>query len=54
MSRIIKDMKAVDTSAGSTIIVLDSEVEDDFLKTVTIDHDDPSNALHVIKKYIST
>ena len=47
-------MKAIDTSAGSTIVVEDLEVEDDFLEIVTIDHDDPSSALHVIKKDTST
>ena len=52
-SQIIKDMKAVDMSAGSTTIMEDMEVEDDFLEIVTIDHDDPSNALHDTKKDIA-
>ena len=43
-------MKEVDTSAGSTIVMWDLEVEDDFLEIVTTDHDDPSSSLHVIKK----
>ena len=51
MSQIIKDMKAADMSAGSTTVMEDLEVEDDFLEIATIDHDDPSSALHVIKKY---
>ena len=53
MSQIIKDMKAVDMSAGSTTIVEDMEVEDDFLKITTIDHNDPSSALHATKKAIA-
>ena len=43
-------MKVIDTSSGLTIVVEDLEVEDDFLEIVTIDHDNPSSALHVIKK----
>ena len=52
-SQIIKDMKAVDMSADSTPVVEDMEVEDNFLEIVTIDHDDPSSALHAIKKAIA-
>ena len=52
-NQIIKDMKAIDTSAGSTIIVVDLEVEDDFLEIMTIDHDDPFSDLHATKKDIS-
>ena len=54
MNQIIKDMKFVDMSVGSTTIVEDLEVEDDFLEIATIDHEDPSNALHVIKKDTTT
>ena len=54
MNRIIKYMKAIDMSAGSTIVVENLEVEDNFLEIVTIDHDNPSNALHVIKKDTAT
>ena len=54
MNRIIKDMKVIDTSVGSTIVVENLEVEDDFFEIVTIDHNNPSNALHVIKKDTTT
>ena len=54
MSRLIKDMKAIDMSVGSTIVMEVLEVEDDFLEIVTIDHEDPSSALHVIKKDTAT
>ena len=54
MSQIIKDMKVIDTSIGSTIVVEDLEVENDFLEIVTIDHDNPSSDLHVIKKDTAT
>ena len=47
-------MNAVDKSNGSTIVVEDLEVEDDFLEIVTTDHDDPSSALHVINKETTT
>ena len=50
----IKDMKSVDTSVGSTTIVEDMEVEDDFLEIATIDHVGPSNALHATKKATTT
>ena len=50
MNQIIKDMKAVDMSTSSKTVVEDLEVENDFLKIVTIDHDGPSNTLHVINK----
>ena len=53
MSQITKDMKAVDMSAGSTTIMEDMEVEDDFLEIATIDHDGPSSALHATKKAIA-
>ena len=52
MSQIIKDMKAIDTSASLTTVMKDMEVEDDFLEIATIDHVDPSNALHNTKKSI--
>ena len=52
--QIIKDMKAVDMSVGSTTVVQGLEVEDNFLEIVTIDHDDPSSALHGTKKDIIT
>ena len=51
-NRIIKDMKAVDMSTGSTTVVEDMEVEVDSLGIVTIDHVSPSNVLHAIKKVI--
>ena len=51
-SQIIKDMKSVDTSVGSTTIVEDMEVEEDFLEIGTIDHIGPSSALHATKKVI--
>ena len=54
MSRIIKDMKAIDTSASLIIVVEDLEVEDDFLEILTTNHDDPSSALHATKKDIAT
>ena len=50
---IIKDMKAVDMSTSSTIVMEDMEVKDGFLEIMTIDHDDPSSALHAIKKGIT-
>ena len=53
MNQIIKDMKDVDMSTGSTTVVEDMEVEDDFLEIVTIDHDDPSSVLHATKKDIA-
>ena len=53
MSGIIKDMKDVDMSTGSTTIMEDMEVEDDFLEITTIDHDNPSSALHVTKRDIA-
>ena len=54
MSRIIKDMKVVDTSTSLTILMEDLELKDDFLEIVTINHDDPSSALHATKKDITT
>ena len=54
MNQIIKDMKDVDMSSGSTTVMEDMEVEGDFLEIATIDHDDPSSALHVIKKDTAT
>ena len=47
-------MKVVDMSTGSTIVMEDMEVEDDFLEIATIDYDNPSSALHVIKKDTAT
>ena len=52
-TQIIKDMKAFDMSAGSTTIVEDMEVEDNFFEIATIDNDDPSNDLHATKKAIT-
>ena len=52
-SQIIKDMKAVNMSVGLTTVVEDMEVEDGFLEIVTIDHDDPSSALHATQKDIA-
>ena len=52
MSQIIKDMKAINMSVGSTTIVEDMEVEEDFLEITTINHVGPSNALHATKKAI--
>ena len=52
MYQAINDMKAVDTSISSRIIVEDLEVEDDTLEIMSIDHDDQSNVLHAIKKDI--
>ena len=43
-------MKAIDMSAGLTTVVEDMDVEDSFLEIVTINHDDPSSALHATKK----
>ena len=54
MNQIIKDMKVVGMSAGSTTVVGDMEVDDNFLEIVTIDYDNPSSSLHVIKKEIAT
>ena len=47
-SQIIKDMKVVNMSTGLTTVVEDMEVEDDFLEITTINHNDPSSALHVL------
>ena len=52
MNQIIKYMKVVDMNVGSTTVMEDMELEDDFLEIVTIDHDDPSSALHATKKVI--
>ena len=52
MNQIIKYVKVINMSVGSTTIMEDMEVEDDFLEIVTIDHDDPSSALHATKKAI--
>ena len=52
MNQIIKDMKAVNMSTGSTTIVEDMEVKDNFLEITTIDHVGPSSALHATKKAI--
>ena len=52
MSRIIKYMKVVDMSTGSTTVMEDMEVEEDFLEITTINHDNPSSALHATKKAI--
>ena len=52
MNQIIKDMKAVDMSIGSTTIVEDMEVKVDSLGITTINHVGPSSVLHAIKKVI--
>ena len=51
-SEIIKYMKAIDMSVGSTTVVEDVEVDNDFLEITTIDHDDPSSDLHATNKAI--
>ena len=51
-NRIIKDMKAVDMSTGSTTIGEDMEVEVDSLGIVTTGHVVPSSVSHAIKKVI--
>ena len=53
MNQIIKDMKDVDMSVGSTTVMGDMEVEDGFLEIATIDHNDPSSALHATKRDIA-
>ena len=53
MNQVIKDMKVVVMSASTTTIVEVLEVEDDFLEIATIDHDNPSSALHATKKDIA-
>ena len=50
MYQAINAMKAIDTSASSTIVMEDLEIEDDSLEIVTVNHDDQSNVLHAIKK----
>ena len=52
-SQIIKDMKAVDINVSSTIVVEDMEVDDNFMEIATINHDNPSSALHATKKAIA-
>ena len=52
MNQIIKDMKAVDMSVGSTTDVGVMEVGDNSLEIMTIDHDNPSSALHATKNAI--
>ena len=51
-NRIIKDMKAVDMSAGSTTVGEDREVEVDSLGITTTNHVVPSSVSHAIKKVI--
>ena len=53
MNQILKDVKAIDMSVGSTTVMEDMEVEDDFLEITTIDHGDPSSVLHTTKKDIA-
>ena len=50
MNQAIDNMKVIDTNVGSTTVMEDSEVKDDSMEIVTIDHNDRSNVLHVIKK----
>ena len=45
-------MKAIDMSTSSITIMEDMEVEVDSLEIATIDHVDPSNALHAKNKVI--
>ena len=52
MNRTVRDMKVEDTSAGMKIDVEATEDEVDSLGIETIDHVDPSNALHVIRRDI--
>ena len=52
MNQIIKDMKDINMSAISTIIMEDMEVEVDSLGITTINHVGPSSVLHAIKKVI--
>ena len=52
MNRIIKDMKAIDMSTGSTTVMEDMEVEVNSLGIATIDHVTPSGVLHAIKKVV--
>ena len=51
-TRIIKDMKVVDTNAASITDVEDMEVEVDSLGIETTDHVSPSNVSHVTRKDI--
>ena len=53
-NRIIKDMKAIDMSAGSTNFVEDMEVEVNSLGIMTTDHVGPSNVSRATKKVIDT
>ena len=50
MIRTIRDTKVEDTSASTTISVDAMEVEVDSLENKTIDHVDPSNVSHVIRR----
>ena len=50
--RTIKDMKVIDTSAGSKTDVEDMEVEVDAMGIVTTDHVGPSNVSRATKKVI--
>ena len=56
MSKIIlmtimgNDMKADDMSTGTTIDTKGTEEEGDSSRITAYDHDDPPNALYVIKK----
>ena len=52
MNQVTNAMKVEDTSVGLIIIMEDLEVEVDSMEIETIDHDDPSSALHAIKKAI--
>ena len=52
MNRIIKEMKAIDMSVGSTTIVEDMQFEVDSLGIRTTDHIVPSNVSHATKKVI--
>ena len=48
--KIIKGMKVIDISTGSTTDVEDMEVEVDYLGIVTTDHAGPSNVSRATKK----
>ena len=51
--RTVKDMKVRDMRTGITIDMEAMEEEVDSLGIATIDHVDPSSALHVIRRDIS-
>ena len=50
MNQVTNTMKVIDTSASMTIVVEYLEFEADSMEIKTVDHDDPSRVLRVIKK----